>query len=194
MIQNPVPPPVQRPYQVMPSPNANTPNAALIVIVGVLWMFTLIGMFFIGRASVRPEAPLPISNTAPHFGTPLPVSSPPENAIPADSQVLVTTPEELHRAFDENSIKATDWIKNKRIQITAPIYSLSNNMFGGDRAAVVFKIKTGGFIEPTIDFWFDGSFRSQIGNLQEGQMVTVEGSFKEQQFGGDLQFEGLSLR
>jgi hypothetical protein len=67
-------------------------------------------------------------------------------------------------------------------------------MFGGDRAAVVFKIKTGGFIEPTIDFWFDGSFRSQIGNLQEGQMVTVEGSFKEQQFGGDLKFEGLSLR
>jgi hypothetical protein len=128
------------------------------------------------------------SPSAPEFVTPEPQQQ------PLNIEVLVTTPEDLIREFGTNSVAATDWLKNKRVQVTAPVSYVSNNMFGGDSAAVVFKVRTDDFLQPSVTFWFEGEFRNQVGSIQEGQTVTVEGTFEEQEFGGDLKFEGTSLR
>ena len=119
---------------------------------------------------------------------------PADSANSSQLERVSITPIELVRFFSENEVKAKDWASGKEIQITAPVYSVGNNMFGGDRVCVQFEAKTGDFLNPKVQFWYSGSFRSEVGNLKAGQIVTCVGTFKEQQFGGDIQLEGLDLK
>ncbi len=119
---------------------------------------------------------------------------PADSANSSQQERVSTTPIELVRFFSENAVKAKDWASGKEIQITAPVYSVGNNMFGGDRVCVQFEAKTGDFLNPKVEFWYSGSFRSEVGNLKAGQIVTCVGTFKEQQFGGDIQLIGLDLK
>lgn len=161
-------------------------------VIGVIWLISLGVAFYAGREHLRNELVQSLSNA---FRQPSdqPVPAP---APPADSagEIVKTTPEELVRFFADNQVKATDWIKGKRIEISAPLYTVSNNFFGGDKAAVVFEAQTGSFLKPKVAFWFDGEYRKRLGDLRDGQRVTCVGVFEEQEFGGDLQFRGTELR
>jgi hypothetical protein len=106
-----------------------------------------------------------------------------------------TTPEELIRYFQTNEVAATDWAKDKQIEITAKLSYVANNMFGGERVCVVFQTRLGSeFLPSTVQYWFDGKFRSRIGALREGQTVTCVGTFTELDFDGSVKLEGLEIR
>ena len=104
--------------------------------------------------------------------------------------VVETTPLELFRYFGENEVQAADWLKGKRVRIKAPVGTVSNNANGGDRVAVTLSSAS----RSSVDLWFDGPFRGQVGQLRKGQIVIVEGIFEKQSRKGDLTFEGLSIQ
>lgn len=108
---------------------------------------------------------------------------------------MIVSIDVLLGAFKDNSVRAQDTYGGKLLRITAPVYMVGNNMFGGDRAAVVLQDVTqkGSFMPTHAEFWFEPSFRPQISQLSEGDLVTCEGVLIDQQFGGDLKFEGRSL-
>ncbi|HWP31463.1 MAG TPA: hypothetical protein VNK96_07060 [Fimbriimonadales bacterium] len=119
-------------------------------------------------------------------------STPPMNS---SSQVLIITPEELITAFEENPVRAKDWLKGKIVQVTGELSHVSNNLFGGDRVAVILLVNLDRFMKPTVIFWYDGSFRDQVvSKLSKGDIVTCQGIFDEEELFGDLTFKGLSLR
>jgi len=189
---------MQTPYQQQPVPPPHPKSNKAII--AVIWVLTVVGAFFGGREFLRWELRRTLEDAFSGLATndtPLPFSEPADNdgieEQPVAREKVTATPLELVKYFDENPVAALDWIKNKTIVITAPISHVSNNMFGGDRVAVVYKANLGTYLDPTVVFWFDAEFRSAIGQLRDGQTVTCEGTFVEEEFGGDLKFKGTAV-
>lgn len=108
-------------------------------------------------------------------------------------EVYETTPNEVAQFYRKNQVFAADWLKGKTIRISARLGGVSNNIFGGDRAAIVFFTQLDDFLSPDVIYWYEASSREQIGKLVKGQMVTVDGSFEEGSWSGDLTFRGTAI-
>jgi hypothetical protein len=80
--------------------------------------------------------------------------------------------------FETNSVAAKDYFLGRRVGIYGTVLTVSNNAFGGDRAAVILDTNDG----TTIDVWFDGSARKQIGTIRPGTTVYMTAIYEGQEY------------
>jgi len=169
------------------------------LLLAVLWLGTVAGAFLAGREAMRAEVRKHVSDAFKPQVVDLTNQVDPNGNVepqekPTNPEVVSATPEELMRWFADNPVRAEEWLKGKSVQVTGKLSYVSTNVFGGDRFAVVLDVNVQSLLNPSIEFWFDGSFRAHAAKLERGQWVTCEGTYEEQGFGGDLKFEGTALR
>jgi hypothetical protein len=184
-------------YSPQPPPGKGA-RTGIVFLLAALWLATVAGAFFAGREAMRAEVRKQVAEVfRPQRAEPGKRLNSNSNENPPNRQgnveVVSASPEELMQWFSDNPVRAEEWLKGKSVRVTGKLSHVSNNMFGGDRFAVVLDVNVQSMFKPTIQFWFDGSFRAQAAELVRGQSVTCEGTYEEQEFGGDLKFEGTGL-
>ncbi len=112
---------------------------------------------------------------------------------PAVNEFAEVTAEGILADFAGNSIKATDWYEKNKVRVRGVVDHTGNNAFGGKSTVVVLETRKRRVFDPSVEFWFDETFRSQVAELKDGQTVTLTGEFNETSFTGDVKFKGLSI-
>ena len=161
----------------------------LIVLAITLWLVSLALAFFVGRESLRKEFR---DTLAEGFGGSKENVEKPKDI--SNFKRFKTNPDEILKYFNESSIQAKDWSKDKIIEITWQVAYVGNAYVGKGDTFIDFEAKTGDSMNRNVSFWFDPKFRTQVGKLREGDTVTCAGILKETGMSGGLQFTGTELK
>lgn len=189
-------PPIVAPqqYAVAPSARRNDSLPIVLAVCAIATIGVLAVRGTVQESTDRREAADRRQESTPQSDPTPPVRSSETPLTQLTQEEVATTPDELAKFFDDNVVKATDWAAGKRIAVTGALSYVSDNKLGGKNVAVVFRTTLRRYSSPTVDFWFDQSFRSQVGGLREGQTITCVGTFDKTSWSGDIRLDGVQIR
>ena len=116
------------------------------------------------------------------------------NPLPTTGATIDTSPDQIISQFKSGAEAARTALLGRKVRVTAYVTMVSSDLRGSGDVAVMFQSSTYEADHTMVTFWYDGSYASLVNSLRSGDRVTCEGTLRDQEVSGDIQFQGISLK